>query len=307
MDDSNGDRPIATHDLMRARSDIDDFGYCLLGGALSPDEVAAIRARFFEQKEAEEQLGVAYHGDDKKQLIKFLLNKGKVFRDLLLHPPLHELLRHVLGTTYQLSSYHGHIAHPGSAMAFHTDQFWMPPPVTPESMTLVKPGSITRADHRGHRLGGREAIEPSAIAPAFVCNAMWMLDDFTEDNGATIVVPGSHRSGRQPDPTTDLNANWVSATGTAGTVVIFEGRVWHSTGVNRSDCPRIGLTTNFCAPQCRQQENFLLGTSPEVLAEASDELLALIGFKPWQGYGGYEGHYDWVKRGEYALGELTPK
>lgn len=150
-------------------------------------------------------------------------------------------------------------------------------------------------------------MEPSAIAPAFVCNAMWMLDDFTEDNGATIVVPGSHRSGRQPDPTTDLNADWVSATGTAGTVVIFEGRVWHSTGVNHSNCPRIGLTTNFCAPQFRQQENFLLGTSPEVLAEASDELLALIGFKPWQGYGGYEGHYDWVKRGEYALGELTPK
>ena len=307
MSYSNGDKPNATNDLQCAKADMDDFGYCLLKGALSPDELAAIRTRLFEQKEAEERLGVEYHGEDKKQLIKFLLNKGAVFRDLLLHPSLHELLHHVLGSRYQLSSYHAHFAHPGSAMAFHTDQFWMPPPVTSESMTLVKPGSITRADHRGHRLGGQEAMVPSAIAPAFVCNAMWMLDDFTEDNGATIVVPGSHLSGRQPDPTTDSDADWVSATGTAGTVVIFEGRVWHSTGVNQSNRPRIGLTTNFCAPQFRQQENFMLGTSPEVLAEASDELLALIGFKPWQGYGGYEGHYDWVRRGEYALGELTPK
>ena len=307
MSRSNRRQPDATDDLNCARADIDDFGYCLLKGALSPDELAAIRTRLLEQKEAEEQLGVEYHGEDKKQLIKFLLNKGTVFRDLLMHPSLHALLRHVLGTSYQLSSYRAQFAHPGGAMAFHTDQFWMPPPVAPGHELSVKPGSITRADHRGHRIEERESTGSNTIAPAFVCNAMWMLDDFTEDNGATIVVPGSHLSGRQPDPTTDSSADWVSATGAAGTVVVFEGRVWHSTGVNRSSRPRIGLTTNFCAPQFRQQENFMLGTSPEVLAEASDELLALIGFKPWQGYGGYEGHYDWVRRGEYALGELTPK
>ena len=56
----------------------------------------------------------------------------------------------------------------------------------------------------------------------------------------------------------------------------------------------------------RQQENCLLGTLPEVVDEASDELLELIGFKPWQGYGGHEGSYDRVARGRYALGELKP-
>jgi len=85
-----------------------------------------------------------------------------------------------------------------------------------------------------------------------------------------------------------------------------DSRTWHSTGENRTDAPRIGLTTNFCAPQFRQQENFLLGTSPEVLAEASDELRALLGFRAWQGYGGYETHHDWVSRDEPALGELRP-
>ena len=87
---------------------------------------------------------------------------------------------------------------------------------------------------------------------------------------------------------------------------MFEGRTWHSTGVNCSNDTRIGLTTNFCAPQFRQQENFLLGTSTEVLDSASDDLLNLIGFKPWQGYGGYESYYETVQRGQYALGELSP-
>ena len=75
MSRSNRRQPDATEDLNCARADIDKFGYCLLKGALSPDELAAIRTRLLEQKEAEEQLGVEYHGEDKKQLIKFLLNK----------------------------------------------------------------------------------------------------------------------------------------------------------------------------------------------------------------------------------------
>ena len=89
--------------------------------------------------------------------------------------------------------------------------------------------------------------------------------------------------------------------------MIFEGRTWHSTGANRSDQARIGLTTNFCAPQFRQQENLQLGTSPEVLEEASEELLALIGFKAWYGYGSLKpAQGEWVTRGHYALGELKP-
>ena len=152
-----------------------------------------------------------------------------------------------------------------------------------------------------------ERMQPKTIAPAVVCNAMWMLTDYTPDNGATLLVPGSHLSGRQPDHDLDGDAGWVPAVGPAGTVAIFEGRTWHSTGENRTGEPRIGLTTNFCAPQFRQQENYLLGTRPEVLESASPELLKLIGFKPWQGYGGYENGADWNKRGVYALGELVPE
>jgi ectoine hydroxylase-related dioxygenase (phytanoyl-CoA dioxygenase family) len=296
-----------TTDLEKARTDMDNFGYCLLENALSVDEVSAIKARLLEQRAAEEQRGLSLKLADGKQLVRFLLNKGKVFHGLLLHEGLHAILKNVLGDAYLLSSYHAHFAHPGGTTAFHTDQFWMPPPTNKHAQTLVKPRSITRQGNRGHHVGDDAIVHAKTFAPAVVCNAMWMIDDFTEDNGATIVVPGSHLSGRQPDHDLDGDASWVPAIGPAGTVCIFEGRTWHSTGENVSGAPRIGLTTNFCAPQFRQQENFLLGTRPEVVESVSEELLALIGFKPWQGYGGHEGADEWVTRGQYALGEMKPE
>lgn len=299
--------PEPTADLDVAKRHMDEYGYCLLKDALSRDQVDALYARVLEQLDAEVQLGKNSVLPDKKQLVRFLLNKGRVFRDIVLQAGVHEVIRHVLGEEYLLSAYHAHIAHPGTTTAFHTDQFWMPPPTNERKQTLLKPGSVTRAGNRGHHVGGEEAIAPKTIAPAVVCNTMWMLDDFTAKNGATLVVPGSHLSGRQPDHDLDSNANWVPATAPAGTVLALEGRLWHSTGVNTTNRYRTGLTINFCAPQFRQQENFLLGTLPEVVEEASPELLALMGFKAWQGYGGYENHGQWVVRGEYALGELVPE
>ena len=299
--------PQPTRNIEIATKDMDTHGYCVLDNILSEDELSSIRKRLAEQLEAEAQLGQAHHLPDKKQLVMFLLNKGKVFRDLLLKPALHGLLRHVLGEAYLLSSYHAHLAHPGGKRAFHTDQFWMPPPTTPEKVTLLRPGSITRADNRGHHVGGNELMNAATISAAVVCNAMWMIDDFTDENGATLVVPGSHLSGRQPDADLDQEANWVPAVGHAGSVLVFEGRVWHSTGINRTQRPRIGLTTNFCGPQFRQQENFLLGTRPDVLEQIPDELKSLIGFRPWQGYGAYENCGEWVKRDQFTVGELKPR
>ena len=299
--------PEPTADLDVAKRHMDEYGYCLLKDALSPEQVDALYSRVLEQLEAEVELGKNNVLPDKKQLVRFLLNKGQVFRDIVLHESVHDVIGHVLGEEYLLSAYHAHIAHPGTTKAFHTDQFWMPPPTNERKQTLLKPGSVTRAGNRGHHMGGEEAMTPKTIAPAVVCNTMWMLTDFTAENGATLVVPGSHLSGRQPDHDLDSNANWVPATAPAGTVLAFEGRVWHSTGVNTTDRYRTGMTINFCAPQFRQQENFLMGTLPEVVDEASPELLALMGFKAWQGYGGYENHGQWVVRGEYALGELVPE
>lgn len=298
--------PQATSDLERAKSDMARYGYCIVREVLLKDEVEAIRKRLGEQTRAEAEMGLSHHLPDKKQLVMFLLNKGQEFRDILLQPQLHEIVESVLGEEYLLSSFHAHIAHSGGEQNFHTDQFWMPPPTTLEKATLLRPGSITRAKNRGHHVSDEALMHAPTISPAVVCNAMWMLDEFTSENGATVVVPGSHLSGRQPDAAIDEDANWIPAVGPAGSVAIFEGRTWHSTGVNRTNGTRTGLTTNFCAPQFRQQENILLGTRPEVLESMSDELKKLCGFAPWQGYGAYENCGEFVSRDQYTVGELRP-
>ena len=298
--------PRPTDDLLVAQSDMAEFGYCIVRDVLNREELERIRARLHEQAEAEAEIGLTHHLPDKKQLLMFLLNKGRVFRDILLKSAIHKVVESVLGEEYLLSAFHAHLAHPGGHRVFHTDQFWMPPPTTLNKTTPIRPGSITRASNRGHHVGGDAMLNPPTISPAVVCNAMWMVTDFTKKNGATIVVPKSHLSGRQPDATMDADANWVPAEGPAGSVAIFEGRTWHSTGVNETDTIRTGLTTNFCAPQFRQQENIQLGLLPEVFDEMSDELKHLCGFRPWQGYGAYENCGEFVKRGEHTIGELVP-
>ena len=296
--------PYPTTDLSNAKNHMAQYGYCIVKDVLSRDEVNAIKTRLLDQVAAEEERGLAHKLPDRKQLVFFLINKGQVFVDMILNPAIHSIVKSVLGEEYLLSSFNGHIAHPGGTVNFHTDQFWMPPPTTPDKQTLIRPGSISRIGNRGKHVGGDELMHQQTISPAVVCNGMWLLDDFTPDNGATIVVPGSHLSGRQPDASIDVDANWVPAVAPAGSIVVFEGRTWHSTGVNRTNKTRIGLTTNFCGPQFRQQENLQLGTRPEVLAGMNEEQKRLLGFKPWQGYGGYDQCGEFARRGEYTVGEL---
>ena len=96
---------------------------------------------------------------------------------------------------------------------------------------------MTRSDFRGRHLGGEKAGKETMISPAVTCNVMWTLTDFTAENGATRVVPRSHFSGRQPDPALDEDAEWVAAVAPVGTAMVFEGRLWHSTGANVSNSP----------------------------------------------------------------------
>ena len=299
-----GEAPAAGG-LEAAKAHLDEHGYCVVEGAISGAAAAALHRRLTEQAAAEERLGQTSVLPDRKQLVYFLLNKGQGFRDLLFHRAMRRLVEHLLGPRYLLSSYNGHLALPGGTTRFHTDQWWMPPPTTAAKRTLLRPGEIDRDAHRGYFRLGAEGNAPVTIAPACVCNVMWTIDDFTAENGATIVVPGSHLSGREPDQELDAGADWQPATAPAGSFIVLDGRVWHSTGENRTDRARIGLTTNFCAWQFRQQENLAMGIDPEVLANAPAELLDLIGFRTSSGYGNVEGR-ERVARGEYAYGELQP-
>ena len=317
--------PGATEDIEQAKSDIDRYGYCLIANALTPSEVEAARTRLIEQAAAELEQGTAFEdGGPRQQWGEFtdgrgslrqraytaaaggvnqrvwmLVNKGRIFRQILFTAGARAVVDHLLGSDYQLSSYSANIAKPGGvAMNLHTDQWWMPNPIG-RGPSPLPTGSITRQQTN---LKGEEA--PAMIAPCVCVNVMWMLCDFTAENGGTRLVPGSHLRGRPPGEQ-DAAEETVAAKGQAGTAMVFDGRLWHGTGANVSDVNRYGLLTTFCGPQFRPQENFTIGTRPEVLAEASPELLALLGFKIWSGYGRVESPVaEFVSQGEVSLGEL---
>jgi ectoine hydroxylase-related dioxygenase (phytanoyl-CoA dioxygenase family) len=126
------------------------------------------------------------------------------------------------------------------------------------------------------------AHEPQGV------NVAWCLDEFTEDNGATRFVPGSHRLNRSPRPE-DGDAS-VPAIAPAGTMIAFESRLWHRTGANRTDDRnRAALFAWYSRTIYRTQENWFLSLSPWVLEGASDELLTLLAYKT-AGFGLVNGH-----------------
>ena len=120
-----------------------------------------------------------------------------------------------------------------------------------------------------------------------VANIMWMLTDFTEENGATRIVPGSHREEMPTEPVDQDRT--IAAVGPAGTALVFDGRLWHGTGANRTDEPRLGILSYFCRPFIRQQENLTMSLAPEVVAQCSAELLSILGFQTWATLGMVEG------------------
>ena len=319
--------PRVSGDLEVAKSNIEKYGYCLLKDALNRDQVAALRKRLVEQAAAERQLGAAYEDGGPNQnwgsfrdesgrvrpeaftaaqggvnqRLWMLINKGRVFHEVLFQERVRDVISHVLGEEYLLSSFTANIAKPGGVeMDLHTDQWWMPAPTRPGRKALPV-GSITRDRF------DTDADEASPmIAPAAAVNVLWMLVDFTAGNGGTRVAPGSHLSGRQPRKGTDVEA--VAAEGPAGTALIIDARIWHGTGANVTGGERLALLTTFCGPQFRPQENFAVGTSPDVLRDASPGLLALLGFKVWHAYGRVENPaVEFISPGESSLDELRPE
>ena len=154
------DHPRATGDRERAVADLKQHGYCIVENALDQATLAALRERLSDQAAGEAALGVGFHdGGGTNQRLWMLINKGKVFRDLILHPVTEAFMGELLGPDFLLSSLTANIARPGGvSMYLHTDQlyvdFWTP--------------------------------------KAVVANIAWMIDGFTDENGGTRVVPGSH-------------------------------------------------------------------------------------------------------------------
>ena len=116
---------------------------------------------------------------------------------------------------------------------------------------------------------------------------MWALTDFTEANGATRVVPGSHLADRSPDYGHPYDT--VPAEMAKGSVLVWHGSLWHGGGANTTDTRRVGIAMNYCAGYIRQQENQQLGLPLDHRPTFPPRLQELCGFGI---YNGLIGHID---------------
>ncbi len=124
--------------------------------------------------------------------------------------------------------------------------------------------------------------------PATMVTTLWTLSDLRAENGATRLVPGSHRFEAMPRPGEAHES--VAAEMPAGSALVLHGSTWHGGGANSTgDVERYGLSIQYVAGWCRQQQNLMLGTPRDVVASYPRRLQELIGYSM---YRNVMGHVD---------------
>jgi ectoine hydroxylase-related dioxygenase (phytanoyl-CoA dioxygenase family) len=258
--------PQASKNIAQLRHDMLTWGYCKVEDALSADQVAVIRQRVLEQTEGEKLAGIAQRTPS-GQNINCCVNKGQCFEDLIAlnfdtvqgGALIEQLVTEALGAGWICTSLIAAVSLEGGVpQALHQDQ--------------------------NNALDSRSPMTVNILTP---------ITDVDETNGGTLVIPGSHivlseavrmnkPVGRLP-PAINIDAK-------AGTMVITDGRLLHGTGINHTKTARIVMLNGMQKSFLRQQENWMLSVSPEVLKRASPKLLHRMGFQATTGTQTNEGH-----------------
>lgn len=251
----NFDIDAAEH-AMRTR------GFIIVEGLLSADEVAAVKLALSPWLQGERYGRNDFEGE-RSERVYALLAKAPVLARIIEHPVLLPLLDRLLPPQYLLSAALAINVHPGETpQPFHID----------DSSTKL-PGP------RPHPWTG--------------VSTLWAFDDFTDTNGATELIPGSHlwHDARFPLAQTATNEA-VKALMPAGSAVIFLGNLVHRGGANNSTGTRLGITPQYCAPWLRQIENMVLAVPPEVARQYSPRLQEMLGYSTIDP--GFMGYVDGV-------------
>ena len=249
--------PQPSRDIRELRRNLHEWGFALIAEGLSQSQCAAFLERLLDQAAGERLAGVA-QPTPSGQYVNTLINKGECFVRCIEHDPravqagpvIEQLLDETLGKGWICHSFLANGADPGGyPQGLHMDQG----PLLPLQTTQ---------------------------APALV-NTMFIPQDVDEHNGGTLMIPGSHRimaeagsagAVAELPPAINLEAQ-------AGTIMVFDGRVLHGTGINRSNEQRFVATMSNIKPWMRQQENWIISTRSDVLAKASPKLLHRLGMQ----------------------------
>ncbi len=220
----------------------------MLENVLDPETLEQVRNRVEMLYEQEgENAGSEFRKEPGARRLANLVDKGEIFEHLITTPQILELVRHVLGPKVKLSSFNARSTDPFTqdAQPLHCDA-----------------GAV--ADGQGF----------------WVCNTIWLLDDFTADNGATRVLPGSHQWSKLPgdvlaDPG-QPHPEEVMLLGKAGSVVVMNTHAWHGGTANRTANPRRALHAFYCRSDKPQQQYQKRLLRPETQARLSQEVRQLL-------------------------------
>ena len=241
--------PDATADDLAVS--LDELGYALVEGLLSPADVEARRAALADLFAAT-PTGRNFFEGFHTQRVYAVFAKTRAFDDLAVHPLLLGALDHALGQHYQFSA-----------------------PVALQ----IGPGENAQILHRDEDIYPL----PRPHAPVVV-NSMWALCDFTEANGATRLIPGSHRwdPDRRPD-----ERDVEQATMPVGSMLVYLGGLVHGGGANTTDQPRPGLLLEYVVSWLRPQETQLVAVPPDVVRQLPERLQELLGYNVYPPFLGY--------------------
>jgi len=232
----------------KQKQQLDQQGYVVLQNLMDSDFLHAAQERVDELYEQEgDASGSEFKQEPHSKRLANVVNKGEIFLRVINTPEVLDCMSHVLGTRFKLSSLNVRSADPNSdwVQPLHIDGGGLP-------------------DERGY----------------YVCNSIWLLDDFTSDNGATRLIPGSHRWNQKPsDVLADLTAphpQEILVTERAGTVVVMNSHLWHGGTANRTGKPRRAMHAYYTRgdkPQQLYQKKYL---DPGLQDRLSPELRRLL-------------------------------
>lgn len=263
---------VASH-ADRIRND----GYAVLERVVAPQLVEDLKAAV-ERIEREHNLGLAKTSFEgfKTLRINNLLTYDDVFWEVPLHEAVLPVVEAVLDKECLLSSFCSLVLGPGQeAQPIHEDTQLIPLPRPHIPITI---------------------------------NAIWALTDFTATNGATRIVPGSHKYDRAPEYGKDYETQL--ATMPAGSVMLFDSALWHGGGANDSDARRFAFSCAYCWGWMRQQENLQLGIPHETAQRFPRRLQELCGYSVYKGQFGHIDNHDPIEllgreRGKRMVWEAT--
>ena len=249
--------PTPTKEIKQIRKDFKKWGYALIEDGMSKDQCHLFIERLLEQAQGEKLAGVNSITPS-GQYVHTLINKGEMFRACIEQDPSHvqagvlieNFLNETLGTGWICHSFLANGAEKGYyPQVLHLDQSPLSPWITEEAPALV--------------------------------NTLYIPQDVNEENGGTLIIPGSHKNiikagsngkiGKLP-PAINLEAR-------AGTVMLFDGRLLHGTGVNHTNKIRFVAAMSNVKSWMRSQENWVISVNPEIIKNASPKLLHRMGMQ----------------------------